>query len=246
MSLDKLEITRDWMNFFNLTEQVIRRKQEILDVQDLQGLLRIHWQIGDVKLLSNLYTRIDQVFLLWGFITGAIFVTAQFLPLSWTVQAVLWSVLTLAGSLGMALLAWFWVKVERLCWVVYAWIFLMLLGLILTDLGIFLSWVPVLLNLCPLWLGLSAVGYFCTGWGLRSRAFMMAGILHLVGIALLPYSGSWTFATTGLMMAGTLLFLAEVQWDMRPPVEPALLTVEERQFNQQQAHIRQSYSQRNV
>ncbi len=219
------------MSFFNVDEPLIRGKQEALDIQDLQGLLRIHWRIGSVKLFSALYTRIDQIFVVWGWITGVIFVTAQFLPLSWHLQAVVWSVLTLAGVLTMSTLAWFWVRVEQLCWVVYVWAALMLIGLGVTDGGIFLGWGQVLSHLCPLWLGLSAIGYFCTGWGLRSRTFLLAGLIHLLGIVVLPYSGSWPFVTTGVVIAGTLLFLAEVQWDMRPPSATAILTAEQQQFN---------------
>lgn len=44
----------------------------------------------------------------------------------------------------------------------------MLVGTLLTDLGIFLNWGFVLLNLCPIWLGLSALGYLGTGWGSRN------------------------------------------------------------------------------
>lgn len=222
------------MSFFNASEPLIRKKQEALDVQDLQGLWRICWRIGQVKLLSLLYTRIDQVFVVWGWITGLIFVTAQFWPLSWQLQAVLWSVLTLVGTLAMSVLAWFWVRVEQLCWLVYVWAILMLVGLGITNCGIFLHWGQVLMYLCPLWLGLSAIGYFCTGWGLRSRTFMLASVLHLLGIVVLPYSNPWPFAATGVVIAGTLLFLAEVQWDMRPPAATALLTVEQQQFNREQ------------
>ena len=107
------------MSFFDAREPFIRKKQEALDVQDLQGLLRLRWQVGRVSLFSLLYTRIDQVFVVWGWITGLIFITAQFLPLSWQIQAILWSVLTLAGTLMMTCLAWFWVRVEQLCWLVY-------------------------------------------------------------------------------------------------------------------------------
>ncbi|MGA7935655.1 MAG: hypothetical protein WCA35_19045 [Kovacikia sp.] len=232
------------MSLFNASEPLLRSKQEELDIQDLQGLLRVHWKIGNTQLFSAFYTRIDQVFLLWGLISAAIFATAQFMPLSWSLQAILWSVLTIVGSLGMVVLAWFWVKVERLCWVIYAWVVLMLFGLLLTDLGIFFSWGFVLLNLCPLWLGLSAIGYFCTGWGLRSCTFLLAGMLHLAGIWILSHSGGWQFVTTGAIMAGTLFFLAEVQWDMRPPLETALLTVEQKQFNQEQYRRRQSTATR--
>jgi hypothetical protein len=54
------------MSFFNASEPLIRRKQEALDLQDLQGLLRLRWRVGPVNLFSLLYTRIDQVFVVWG------------------------------------------------------------------------------------------------------------------------------------------------------------------------------------
>ena len=225
------------MTFFNPTEPILRNKQESLDYQDRQGLLRIHIEIGDKTLISAFYTRIDQVFILWGLISGVIFITAQFLPISWVIQAVIWTVLTLIGTSVMVFLTHFWVKVERLQWVLYCWVSLMLGGLVLTDLSIFLGWGEVLMRLCPLWLGLSAVGYFCTGVGMRSRAFILAGLAHLCGIAVLPYTGSLQFLSTGIMMAVSLLMFAEVQWDMRPPIEYNLLTLEQKQFNQKQYQL---------
>lgn len=227
------------MTFFNPTEPILRNKQESLDYQDRQGLLRIHIGIGEKTLISAFYTRIDQVFILWGLISGVIFITAQFLPISWVIQAVIWTVLTLIGTSVMVFLTYFWVKVERLQWVLYCWVTLMLGGLVVTDLSIFLGWGEVLMRLCPLWLGLSAVGYFCTGVGMRSRAFILAGLAHLCGIAVLPYTGSLQFLSTGIMMAVSLLMFAEVQWDMRPPIEYNLLTLEQKQFNQKQYQLRQ-------
>jgi hypothetical protein len=47
----------------------------------------------------------------------------------------------------------------------------MLLGWLLTDLGIFLGWEKVLGNLCPLWWGMNPIGYLGTGFAVRSRAF---------------------------------------------------------------------------
>ncbi|MGL5079982.1 MAG: hypothetical protein ACRC8A_00710 [Microcoleaceae cyanobacterium] len=228
------------MEFFNVGEPLIRCKQEALDVQDLRGLLRIDWKVGRVQLYSALYTRIDQVFVVWGWITIIIFAVAQFFSFSWQYQAVLWSLLTLMGLTATSVLAWFWVGVEQLRWVVYAWSILILMGVSLTDCGIFLGWGWVLIHLCPLWLGLSAVGYFLTGWGLRSRTFILAGIIHWIGITLLSYSGSFPFLFTGGVIAGTLLFLAEVQWDMRPPAAVEVLTLEEQQFNQAQYRRRQT------
>src|SRR5919202_892023 len=107
------------MSFFNPSEPILRSKQEALDFQDRQGLLRIDIKIGQKTLISAFYTRIDQVFVLWGVISAAIFITAQFLPISWVIQAALWSVLTLMGTVTMVTLTHFWVKVERLRWVLY-------------------------------------------------------------------------------------------------------------------------------
>lgn len=74
---------------------------------------------------------------------------------------------------------------------------------------------------------------------MRSRAFILAGLVHLVGIAALPYAGGLQFLTTGIMMGVSLLMFAEVQWDMRPPIEYNLLTREQKQFNQEQYQLRQ-------
>jgi len=99
------------------------------------------------------------------------FGTAQFFPVSWMLQAGLWSVLGLVGTAAMVSMTYSWVKIERLTWVLYGWVILMLLGLVLTDFGIFLGWEKVLANLCPLWLGMSGIGYLGTGFAVRSRAF---------------------------------------------------------------------------
>ncbi|MEB3182617.1 MAG: hypothetical protein VKL59_26805 [Nostocaceae cyanobacterium] len=228
------------MTNFSFSQPLLREKQEALDFQDLQGLLRLNLQIGNIKLLSGFYTRIDQVFLLWGAISAIIFLTAQFLPISWYTQAIFWSILTVIGTVGMVGLTWFWVSVERLRWVVYYWAILMLAGVTLTDLGIFLGWGEVLMHLCPLWLGLSALGYLGTGLGMRSRTFVIMALIHLAGIILLPYVGGWQFLTTGLVMGLSLLVLAELQWDMRPSIDDYnLLTPEQKEFNRQQQQQRQ-------
>jgi hypothetical protein len=227
------------MSFFNPAEPILRTKQEALDIQDREGLLSIELKIGDKTLISAFYSRIDQAFVVWGLISAAIFSTAQFVPISWVTQAGFWSVLTLIGTVAMVLLTHFWVKVERLRWLLYSWVILMVAGVVVTDLSIFLSWGEILMRLCPMWLGLSALGYFWTAIGMRSRAFLLTSIVHLIGIALLPYVGGWQFLTTGLVMAVNLLMLAGVQWDMRPPIEYNLLTLEQKQFNKEQFQLRQ-------
>lgn len=228
------------MSLFDLKNPVLRPKQHNLDFQDLQGLLHFDLKIKDKTLFSSIYTRIDQVCVIWGLLSAAIFMTAQFSPISWTTQAIFWSVLTGVGTLAMIGLTYFWVQVERLQWVLYAWAILMLVGVILTDCGIFLGWGQVLMHLSHLWLGLCAIGYLLTGWGLNSRALGMAGIIHLLGITLLPYVMGWQFLATGLIMMGSLFVLAETQWDMRPPIQKyAVLTKEQIQFNQEQHRLRQ-------
>jgi hypothetical protein len=228
---------------FNTQEPIVRRKQEALDFQDRQGLWQLKLQIKNKTLFSSFYTRIDQVFVIWGLISALIFITAQFAPIDWITQAIFWSVLTVIGTVSMSYLTYFWVRVERLRWVLSAWIVLMLGGVIVTDLSIFLGWGKVLMHLCHIWLALSAAGYFCTGWGLRSRAFTIAGIFHLLGILLLPYCLGWQFLATGMIMTVNLLVFAETQWDMRSPIDNyGLLTETQKQFNREQYLIRQAES----
>jgi hypothetical protein len=227
------------MSFFNPTEPPIRAKQEQLDVQDVKGLWKINWEIGDFGKICRFYTRIDQVFLIWGLCTFIIFTIAQFLPVSWTTQAYCWSVLTLVGTLTMVALTHYWSRVEQVTWLVYWWVMLMLVGLGLTNFGIFWGWGTILLNLCPIWLALSALGYWGTAIALRSRAFTWAGGVHLLAIFLLPLV-TWQFLTTGLIMGGTLLFFAEVQWDMNSLMESPLLTLEQLAFNREQQRRRQN------
>jgi hypothetical protein len=228
------------MTFFNASEPVLRSKQEHLDVQDLEGLLRLHLQIGNITLFSGFYTRIDQTFLLWGLVTAGIFFTAQFFPISWSFQAILWSTLTLIGTAGMAVLTLFWVRVERVSWILYCWAILMITGLVLTDCSIFAGWGGLLLHLCDLWLGLSAIGYLLTGLGLRSRTFLLIGLTHLFSIPLLTFVAPWQYLTTGTIMAGCLLLLSELQWDMRSPIDNTLLSAEQKEFNRIQQQLRQS------
>jgi hypothetical protein len=229
------------MNFFNPSEPILQRKQEALDYQDRQGLLHFKLKIKQKILYSVTYTRIDQVFVLWGVITATIFITAQFAPISWLIQAVWWSLLTVIGTVAMIFMTHFWVRVERLSWILYIWAGLMLFGVIVTDVGIFWGLGRILMYLCPLWLSLSALGYFATGIGMRSRAFIIAGIVHICGIFILPYAIGWQFLATGLVMVANLLIFAETQWDMRPPIENyGLLTQQQQQFNREQYLIRQT------
>ncbi len=229
------------MSFFDTQEPILRRKQTQLDVQDLKGLIRWRWRIKQRTVISWLYTRIDQVFLLWGWIVGLIFLTPQFFPMvSWVHQAILWSLLSAIGVGVMVWLAWFWVAVERLRWLIYLWAELVAGGLALTDYGIFAGSGLVLTNLCALWLLLCAIGYGAMGLGMRSRAFFGVMALHVAAVPLLSVVPAYQFLVTAAVMSGSLFLLAEVQWDMRPPSDSAALSSEQNAFNFKQRRLRLS------
>lgn len=206
------------MTFFNYSVPPLRRKQLNIEVQDLEGLWQVQFPLGKDRFYSQFYTCLDRTCLLWSLLLIPIFGTAQFFSVSWMLQAGLWSALSLVGTAAMVSMTYSWVKIERLIWVLYGWVILMLLGLLLTDLAIFLSWGKVLANLCPLWLGMSGIGYLGTGFAVRSRALLAASLFHMLGILILPYTGGWSFLFTGSVMVFSLLVLAELQWDMRQPI----------------------------
>jgi hypothetical protein len=230
------------MSSFSAAQPILRRKQLALDMQDLQGLFTIQWKINQKTLFSRFYTRIDQVFLIWALICTVIFATVQFVPVSWTMQFSCAVVLTLLGCFKTVWLSWYWVTVERLRWLVYLWVILMLFGIGLTNLGIFGGLWSLLMYLCPLWLGLCAIGYMGTAWGLRSRAFAITGLLHMLGIFVVPHVLPWQYLLTGLLSAGSLFLLAETQWDMQSRSDYRALTEAQKQFNQEQHRLRDQSS----
>jgi hypothetical protein len=227
------------MTFFNPTEPIVRRKQTALDIQDRLGAWHINLKFGKIRLFSTVYTPIDQVFLIWGLLTLVMFMVGQWLPISWATQAIVWSVLTIIGTGSMIGLTLFWARVESLVWLIHCWAGLMGIGIILTNMGIFWHWGVVLMYLCPIWLGLSALGYGLTSFALRSRTFLGMALIHLASIGVLPTVAAWQFLATGLIMGGSLLLLAQVQWDMRPPIEYVFLTESQKVFNAQQHQMRQ-------
>jgi hypothetical protein len=230
------------MTFFNLQEPLFRQKQEELDFQDRYGSLSLNYRLQGLHLSLGTYTRVDQVFLVWGLLCGVMFSTAQFLPVSWQTQAIIWSIVSIVGMLVMIVLTYFWVKVERLVWALYFWVILVLVGVAITDLAIFRSWLPVLINLCPMWLAITGLGYLATGIGTRSRSLCIASFIHFLAIGILPHVPSIPFLATGIVMTLTCLVFAQVQWDMRSPIDYAMLTTEQKQFNQLQHQLRQSVS----
>ncbi|MBD1886568.1 hypothetical protein [Microcoleus vaginatus] len=206
------------MTFFNYSVPPLHRKQLNIEVQDLEGLWQVQFPLGKDRFYSQFYTCLDRTCLLWSLLLIPIFGTAQFFSVSWMLQAGLWSALSLVGTAAMVSMTHSWVKIERLAWVLYGWVILMLLGLLLTDLAIFLRWGKLLANLCPLWLGMSGIGYLGTGFAVRSRAILAASLFHLLGILIWPYTGGWSFLFTGTVMVFSLLVLAEWQWDMGQPI----------------------------
>jgi hypothetical protein len=51
------------------------------------------------------------------------------------------------------------------------------------------------------------------GLGLRSRALIITGFVHLLAIGILPSVGAMQFLGTGIMMGGSSILLAVFQWD---------------------------------
>ncbi|MEM1254785.1 MAG: hypothetical protein AAGI69_20300 [Cyanobacteria bacterium P01_H01_bin.21] len=222
-------------------EPLLRSKQHTLDVQDLRGAWHFRPSLFGYG-FSSIYTRVDQVFALWGALALIMFASAQVLHASWQQMAVAWSGLTVVAVVGMVAMVRFWAKVERLMWLVYSWAMLMLLGTVITNWGVFGYVGPVLLNLCPLWLGLCAVGHGLTGWGIRSRTFLGLTVVHAIAALAITQLGTWQYAATGMLIGGSLLLLTQLQWDMRPPIKYAALTDEQQAFNRHQQQLRNSQS----
>ncbi|MEM9148955.1 MAG: hypothetical protein AAGB19_00590 [Cyanobacteria bacterium P01_F01_bin.3] len=193
-------------------------KPEALSMQDLNGLLRVHLkqipQKAALELPRICFTEIDQAFLIWGWMTMAIFSLAQFSTLSWTTQALIDSAITGISVATTAGLTWKLASEERLRWVVFLWSGLMMTGMLATSYGIFHGVIVILANLCLLWLSLCVVGYGAMGIWMRSRAFSASCIVHILAIIGLHYYPSFQFVGSGLVMAATLFFFSFVPWDM--------------------------------
>jgi len=212
------------MTFFNYSVPPLGRQQLNMDFQEFEGLGQVQFPFGKERFYSKFYTCLDRACLLWSLLLIPMFGTAQFFPVSWMLQAGLRSVLGLGGTAARVSMTYSGVKIERLTWVLYGWVILILLGLVVTNLGIFLGWEKVLANLCLLWLGISSIGYLETGFAVRSRALLSPSFFHLSGILIVPYTCGWSFLFTGAVMVFSLLVLAELQWDMRHSINYAALT----------------------
>ncbi|MGB7248000.1 MAG: hypothetical protein WBC73_03595 [Phormidesmis sp.] len=203
------------MNSFNLTQPLLPPHSETIGMRDLKGLMKAHLKQWDSVLSAVYLSELDQAFVAWGLIAIAIFSTAQFSPLSWTTQAMLDAALTGVGIAGTSGLTWQIAHIAQLRWVVFLWATLMTSGMIITAYGIFGGVGLILINLCPLWLGLCAAGYLAMSVGMRSRCFSACAVVHGLAIAGLEIYPGWQFFTSGLVMALTLFFFSVVPWDMR-------------------------------
>ena len=160
-------------------------------------------------------SSIDQAFMLWGITSIAIFSLAQFSTISWATQSIIDTAITAVGIAWTSGLTWKVAAEANLRWVVFLWAVLMTLGMGLTAYGIFYGVSLILVNLCPLWLGLCALGYGLMAVKMRSHSFTAAALIHGAGVLSISPSLSWQFLASGLIMALTLFFFSFVPWDMR-------------------------------
>jgi len=207
------------MRFFKPHQPILQTKQLSLNPQQLTLMKCLIIKPLKTIHLCGIYTCIDQAMIIWGVVAAIIFMTAQFSPFNWVHQATFWSIITLIGVILMTVLTYSWTVLEKISWLLYTWIILMVVGIIITDCAIAYNWSFIVSHLCALWLILSGIGYGFTGWGMRSRAFFISSIIHLSAIFILPYFISWQFFITGIVMMSNLFIFSEVQWDMLLPRE---------------------------
>ncbi|MBE9222979.1 hypothetical protein IQ215_09760 [Cyanobacterium stanieri LEGE 03274] len=211
------------MPFFKPQQPILQRKPISREDDDFNAMRPWRFNPYPWLPLCGVYTCIDQSMVLWGLISGLIFLVAQFCPFSWVDQAIAWSILTIIGTGIMVALTYGWTVMERLSWLLYTWVGLMVLGMVMTDVAIALGWGWLLGHLCSFWLLISAVGYLITGFAVRSRAFFLATAIHGGAVLFLPYVMGWQFLFTGLIMMSNLLIFAEGHWDMILPKERFIL-----------------------
>ncbi len=207
------------MYFFKPKQPILQQKKLTLNAEETALMKCFEVKILESFYLCGIYTCIDQAMLIWGLVSGIIFISAQFLAISWIEQAIFWSIITFIGIIAMWWLTHTWTFVEKISNLLYCWGFLMISGVIITDYAIASGWGFMLMHLCDLWLTLSAIGYIVTGFMLRSRAFFLAAFVHLLTIFILPWFMAWQFAITGLVMMSNLIIFSEGQWDMLLPRE---------------------------
>jgi hypothetical protein len=196
-------------------QPILSPKPDWTTLQNHQGLWLIHIQIRGKTIFKQFYTCVDKTMMSWAVVTATIFFTAQFSSINWTTMAIIWSILTFAATVIMWNQTWVWVTEEKVRWLIYWWLGLMLGGIALTDASLVWGWSPILIRLCPLWLGICGIGYLATGWALQSRSFFLGAGFHFLGMAILPALTQWQYLLTGFIISGTLVLFCERRWDMR-------------------------------
>ena len=227
-----------------------------IGMQDVSALIRVHLHTHVKRSLSQTsqnarhlitqlvrpplqhlsditFTEIDRAFLVWGTLTIIIFSLAQFSPLSWQTQSAIDAALTGLGIASTAQLTWRLAHSENLSWVICLWAVLMAGGMIATAYGIFCSIGIILINLCPMWLGICALGYFAMGLGLGSRSFSAASVVHAIAVLFLILHPSHQFLTSGLVIALTLFFFSFVPWDMKETEAEELCGVKPKEYSKE-------------
>ena len=220
------------MTFFHLHDAIETEENQSLGMQDIGGLLSVllkqrtqFWPSFTQFWPSFELSPIDQAFLIWAGITLVIFLMGQFSSVSWAMQTVVDAALTGVGIASTSRLNWALVEDERLNWVIALWAVLMTAGMCVSAYGIYACESLIMVNLCPLWMGLCALGYGAMAMGMRSHAFTAACLVHALAIALLNHQPSWQYLTTGLVISLTLIFFSIVPWDMQ--VEEAMQSAED-------------------
>ena len=199
----------------------------VIGMRDPLGLAKAHLKFLASQLVAEgqivaeniaekvCFTYIDQAFILWGVASIVIFSIAQFSLLGWATQATIDAAITGACIACTSGLTWKIAREENLRWVVFLWAALMSGGMVLTAYGIFCGVGVILIDLCPIWLGICALGYTAMGVKMRSYSFTAAAIVHGIGIFGISLVPAWQFLASGLVMALTLFFFSVVPWDMR-------------------------------
>ncbi len=203
------------MTSFDLRDTIETNESESLGTQYLSGSLSSFFKQRFQDWPGVCFSPIDQAFLVWGGLTLIIFLTGQFSSMSWMTQATLDAALTGAGIAWASGLNWTLIDDERLNWVIFLWAGLMTLGMSVTAYGIYGCVSAIMVSLCPLWMGLCALGYGAMAVGMRSHAFTAACLVHILAIPVLYHQPNWQYLTTGLVISLTLLFFSIVPWDMQ-------------------------------
>lgn len=192
---------------------IFQLKQSLVDPVDLHGVIKIQLGQSNNVLISTYLTRLDQALMAWGLVTAIIFLIAQCHLLDWSTQSVVWSVLSCVAIALSGKLTWFWVTTRNQRWIFYCWSIIVLAGLSLTNGGIFGGWSIVLRSLSALWLGLSALGYLITGFGIKAPALIAIGLIHACTIPSLTLVPQHQFLLTGIIMSVSLWLLAVFHWE---------------------------------